>query len=45
MTRKRSTHQAPEWTPTQTWAFLFAMLALACALSFAFYRVLLAVLA
>jgi hypothetical protein len=38
MTRKRSTHQAPEWTPTQTWAFLVAMLALAGALAFAAVR-------
>lgn len=45
MTRRRRTHQAPEWTPTQSWAFLLAMLALGCALSFAMYRFLLVVLA
>lgn len=38
MTRRRSTHQAPDWTPTQTVVFLVAMIALACSLAYAAIR-------
>lgn len=43
MTRRRSTHQAPDWTPTQTVVFLVAMVALACSLAFAATRLMQAV--
>ena len=43
MSRRRSTHQAPDWTPTQTVVFLVAMVALACALAFAAIRIMQAV--
>lgn len=43
MSRRRSSHQAPDWTPTQTVVFLVAMVALACSLAFAAIRIMQAV--
>lgn len=43
MSRRRSTHQAPDWTPAQTGWFLVALIALACSLAFAAVRLLEAV--
>lgn len=43
MSRRRSTHQAPDWTPTQTLVFIVALIALACSLAFAAIRIMQAV--